>query len=193
MLWLKCQMIWEILCGILISVWAGHQRVQPCSLAEIYHKVLSVVTSCCICAICWMIACASAVHSTVLWKRIRKLNKFDFPLRVTTLVPLRSHLFVLDEDFFFFFEQAGSEISDSGCILVPRFVNITSHQNSYWAKMTTNIKHKCGHKHCYYSNHPCILYVQYRTLIISSPGQCPQGSCVKDWDSKACSRKYVAF
>ena len=67
-LWLLCRLIWEMLIYVtehedtLTPVWAAHQYLQPRSRAEIYHKVLSAMTSCCMCAICRMIACS--IHST---------------------------------------------------------------------------------------------------------------------------------
>lgn len=88
----------------LTPVCTGPQYLQPCSLAEIYHKVLSVVTSCCMCTICKMIVGA---FSSIKWcgemnsgmKVIsncleilenfeEKGNNFTFTLKATTLVPL---------------------------------------------------------------------------------------------------------
>lgn len=105
------QLIWEMLMqyiteheDILTPVCAGLLYLQPRSFTEIYHKVMSAVTSCCMCTICKMIA--GAFYSTkwcgemnsgmkvisicleILENLKERWNNFTFTLKATTLVPL---------------------------------------------------------------------------------------------------------
>lgn len=99
---------------ILTPVWACHRCLQPCSLAQIYHKVLSAVTSCCMCAICRLITGAGAIHSTKWCGEINLAMKVisnsleilknltaewkttsPFPLKPLLQCPWTSHLTVL--------------------------------------------------------------------------------------------------